>query len=515
MLTSMSLKAKLLGLALIASAGAVALAGFNIVLARANSAALANVYEANVRSLVQLQQLDAGLREVRFRVAGVLLEVMPVPGSLNHVKDSRRRVADTWSEFKDGVSPAAPAEHRALVDEMSAGFGQVERVLEKIEQAYTAKNSGQLTEVLETDWAALHKAYVKPLQQLIPLKEASVKATYEAAATDNRRLMAVGLAFALLVVGTTVIGAVWVIRSVSRSLDEVATAVDGIAQGDLTREVVVRGRDEVARVLEGVRTMQGSLRSVVGHVRTSVDAVGQACSEIAQGNLSLSSRTEQQASSLQQTAASMEQVTGTLRTSAGHATRATALASGASQVASEGGQKMQDVVRRMEDISSASRKIADIISTIDGIAFQTNILALNAAVEAARAGEQGRGFAVVASEVRHLAQRSAQAAKEIKALISASVEKVEAGSALVGDAGRTMDEIVAQVRKVSDLIGEISQASREQTQGIEQVGVAIHELDRTTQQNAAMVEESAAAAESLRRQSQQLAEAVAVFRLPA
>jgi methyl-accepting chemotaxis protein len=263
------------------------------------------------------------------------------------------------------------------------------------------------------------------------------------------------------------------------------------------------------RLQDALMRIQQALQSV----RSVTDSIHTASTEIAAGNQDLSHRTEQAASSLQQTASSMEQLTGTVKHSADAARQANQLASNASSVAQRGGQVVSQVVSTMEDINSASKKIADIIGVIDGIAFQTNILALNAAVEAARAGEQGRGFAVVAGEVRNLAQRSAQAAKEIKSLIGASVEKVESGSKLVQDAGATMNEIVASVRRVSDIIGEISAAASEQNDGISQINAAVGQLDQMTQQNAALVEQSAAAAASLREQAQRLAQVVATFRL--
>ena len=252
---------------------------------------------------------------------------------------------------------------------------------------------------------------------------------------------------------------------------------------------------------------------IVGEVRLSSDSIATGSSEIATGNADLSQRTEEQASNLEETAASMEELTSTVKNNADTAHKAAALAGEASRAAVQGGEVVAQVVSPMEEISAASRKITDIISVIDGIAFQTNILALNAAVEAARAGEQGRGFAVVASEVRSLAQRSADAAREIKTLIGASVEKVENGTQLVSEAGRSMEGIVAQVQRVSDLIGEISSATSEQTTGISQVGEAVTQLDQVTQQNAALVEQSAAAADSLRHQAAKLAEVVSVFRL--
>ena len=306
----------------------------------------------------------------------------------------------------------------------------------------------------------------------------------------------------------------WVlVARIRQSLSEVSGVARRIGEGDLSRPVQVSGRGEVAEMMLAMQQMQASLVRIVGEVRLSSDSIATGSSEIATGNADLSQRTEEQASNLEETAASMEELTSTVKNNADTAHKAAALAGEASRAAVQGGEVVGQVVSTMEEISAASRKITDIISVIDGIAFQTNILALNAAVEAARAGEQGRGFAVVASEVRSLAQRSADAAREIKTLIGASVEKVENGTQLVSEAGRSMEGIVAQVQRVSDLIGEISSATSEQTTGISQVGEAVTQLDQVTQQNAALVEQSAAAADSLRHQAAKLAEVVSVFRL--
>jgi methyl-accepting chemotaxis protein len=302
-------------------------------------------------------------------------------------------------------------------------------------------------------------------------------------------------------------------NGIVRPLDEALKVAQAVADGDLTTSIEVRGVDETSRLLAAMKTMRDSLRQTVSQVRSATDGINTASSEIASGNQDLSARTEQTASNLEETAASMEQLTSTVRNSADAAQQANQLATSASEIAVRGGQVVGQVVTTMEEINHSSKKISDIISVIDGIAFQTNILALNAAVEAARAGEQGRGFAVVASEVRSLAQRSAEAAKEIKGLIGTSVDKVDAGSRLVAEAGQTMSEIVGSVQRVSDIIGEITAASGEQSDGIAQVNVAVSQLDQMTQQNAALVEESAAAAESLRDQAAKLAEVVKVFRL--
>jgi len=304
-------------------------------------------------------------------------------------------------------------------------------------------------------------------------------------------------------------------RSVTRPLQLGVDAARVIASGDLSHRVHSDQRDEVGDLLRAVGSMQLALRELVGQVRNSTDSIGTASSEIATGNQDLSSRTEQTASNLQQAASAMEQLTGTVKQSADSARQANQLASSAAEVAQRGGVVVSQVVATMDDINASSKKIVDIIGVIDGIAFQTNILALNAAVEAARAGEQGRGFAVVASEVRSLAGRSAEAAKEIKSLIGASVGKVQDGSRLVADAGKTMTEIVGSVQRVSDIIGEITAASAEQSDGIGQINVSVTQLDQMTQQNSALVEQSAAAAESLREQASRLSELVATFRLEA
>jgi len=499
--------------ACVAALGAIVLAGFNAASSRSNDAALRSVYEGNVRDLLQLQKIDSSLREVRFRVAGVLLESMPVQGSLNHLRDARKEIDAAWADLPAALQRNAAGNEARLVAQMLNQYTVVGKVFDKIDQAYTARDKDRLSEVLDSDWPKLHIGYIKPLQNLIPQKEASAKSTFDAALADNARRTATAVALALLItaaVGGTVF---WIGRAIVRSLDHAGRAVRAIAEGDLSQNVQMGSDDEIGRLLQQVAEMQASLRRVVGEVRSGVDSVATASAEIAQGNQNLSARTEQQASSLQQTAASMQQMTTTIEHNADNARAANQLAVTTSQVAEHGGELVGQVVVTMAQITARSRKIADIIGVIDAIAFQTNILALNAAVEAARAGEQGRGFAVVAAEVRGLAQRSAQAAKEINALIADSVATVGGGTRLVDEAGRTMGEIVSQVRRVTGLIGEISSATREQSSGIGQVNQAVRQLDDTTQQNAALVEQSAAAAQSLNLQARRLSNAVAVFRL--
>jgi len=307
--------------------------------------------------------------------------------------------------------------------------------------------------------------------------------------------------------------AFWITRQITQPIKFAVRAAKQFAEGNLTHTLHPRGTDEPAQMLHALESMRLALASVVTNVRQGSEGVATASAEIAQGNHDLSARTEQQASALEQTAASMEELGATVKQNADNAHQANQLALSASSVAIKGGEVVTQVVETMKGINESSRKISDIISVIDGIAFQTNILALNAAVEAARAGEQGRGFAVVASEVRSLAGRSADAAKEIKTLIGASVERVERGTTLVDQAGVTMTEVVRSIKKVTDIVGAISAASNEQALGVAQVGEAVTQMDRATQQNAALVEEMAAAASGLKAQAQDLVEVVAAFKL--
>nr|WP_308446609.1 methyl-accepting chemotaxis protein [Vogesella aquatica] len=299
----------------------------------------------------------------------------------------------------------------------------------------------------------------------------------------------------------------------SRGLGDIAQVLSGLAAGDLTRTIDAEYEGMFGQLRNDTNQTVARLKEIVGNIKESTDAINTAAQEISAGNINLSSRTEQQAASLEETASSMEEITSTVKQNAENSRKANSLAVGASDIASRGGVVVGKVVSTMNEINESATKIVDIISVIDGIAFQTNILALNAAVEAARAGEQGRGFAVVASEVRNLAQRSAAAAKEIKGLIGDSVEKVESGTRLVDEAGRTMEEIVSSIRRVTDIMSEISAASIEQSSGIEQVNLAVSQMDENTQKNAALVEEAAAAAESLEEQASNLRDAVAIFKL--
>jgi methyl-accepting chemotaxis protein len=361
----------------------------------------------------------------------------------------------------------------------------------------------------DTDYKAMNTTLVAVIDR-VSARSAGIAVQLESVArTSSLVLGGVGL----LAVFAAIVFSWLTQRRIVANINAGAVAAAQVAEGRLDVQTASTDTDEVGDLLRALNSMVGQLRTSIQTVQHATESIGTASAEIATGNQDLSTRTEQTASNLQQAASSMEQLTGTVKQSADSARQANQLASSAAEVAARGGQVVSQVVATMDDINASSKKISDIIGVIDGIAFQTNLLALNAAVEAARAGEQGRGFAVVASEVRSLAQRSAEAAKEIKSLIGASVEKVEGGSRLVADAGRTMTEIVSSVQRVSDIIGEITAASAEQSDGIGQINTSVSQLDQMTQQNSALVEESAAAAESLKEQAVKLAQVVGTFKL--
>jgi len=420
--------------------------------------------------------------------------------------------------LKEAVAGAADATERdrtlvSAIDKVESQYGPVAVAI--VELAASGKHD-EAVDKMNVDCRPLLASLLTAAKEYISYSAEQAKLNVEASAASYATQRALLIAIsAFAVVAAAALG--WLItRRLVSSLGAEPTvlsdAAQRVAQGDLSP---LRGADEApaGSVLASMGAMQGQLVGLIGQVRTSADSIATASAQIAQGNNDLSGRTEEQASALEETAASMEELSSTVKQNADNARQANQLAQGACAVAIKGGDVVGQVVDTMKGINDSSKKIADIISVIDGIAFQTNILALNAAVEAARAGEQGRGFAVVASEVRNLASRSAEAAKEIKSLISASVERVEQGTALVDQAGATMTEVVGSIKRVTDIMGEISAASIEQSAGVAQVGEAVTQMDQATQQNAALVEESAAAAESMKVQAQQLVKAVAVFKL--
>jgi methyl-accepting chemotaxis protein len=379
-----------------------------------------------------------------------------------------------------------------------------------------AKKEGRADEaakLFDDKYVPTTKSYLDIVQSLLDRQRKSIDAaaTEIAASNANSRTLLIALGLLTLVIGSA---CAWrITRSITVPVKDALGAAQRVAAGDLTVRVEVRSNDEIGQLVKALADMQATLSRTIGGIRHSTDSIATASAEIATGNQDLSVRTEQTASNLQQAASSMEQLNGTVKQTADSARTANQLATSAAAIAQKGGDVVSQVVSTMDEINTSSKRIADIIGVIDGIAFQTNILALNAAVEAARAGDQGRGFAVVASEVRSLAQRSAQAAKEIKGLIGASVEKVDSGSRLVAQAGETMREIVGSVQRVTDIIGEITAATTEQSDGIGQINASVTQLDQMTQQNAALVEEGAAAAASLKDQVVRLAESVQLFKL--
>jgi len=434
------------------------------------------------------------------------------------VTKAHEKVAATLAKLKDAIGKAADITDRerqlfAGVQSVEARYGPV--ALGIVSLALADKHDEAIAK-MNAECRPLLTGLIKAVDEYIEYSASSatqeVKVA-EATYATNRLLM---MGACVVSIGLAIGLALAITRSMTRALGaepaQLSEVAQRVASGDLGAVPGAQGAP-AGSVLASLGEMQASLARVVGQVRNASDSIATGSAQIATGNADLSQRTEEQASNLQQTAASMEQMNATVKNNADTARQATQLASSASAAAETGGQVVNRVVSTMNDIAASSKKIADIIGVIDGIAFQTNILALNAAVEAARAGEQGRGFAVVATEVRSLAQRSADAAKEIKLLIGTSVETVQAGSKLVGDAGASMDDIVTQVKRVADLIAEISSATIEQTSGIGQVSDAVTQLDQVTQQNAALVEESAAAADSLKQQAARLAEVVSVFKL--
>jgi methyl-accepting chemotaxis protein len=403
------------------------------------------------------------------------------------------------------LGPALAQPLRDASQEAARAFGVIEQeILRASAPGYAAASYFQdMTRAIDAQFT------------LLAHSTAHLERVLSARVTRQERTVAGALAGMLLLFAAVVVLARLIVRSITVPLRAAVQVAMQVAQGDLTARLEARGRDEIGQLQAALGDMTQNLRRLLGEVTQGARTVADTSAQIAQGNLDLSQRTEEQASTLEETASSMEELTSTVTLNADHAREASELAAAASQVARRGGTVVGDVVRTMSGISDASRRIAEIIGVIDGIAFQTNILALNAAVEAARAGEQGRGFAVVAAEVRNLAQRSASAAREIKDLIEASVGRVDAGARLVDAAGSTMQDIVVSVQKVSELIAEIAAASREQSSGIAQVNVAVTQMDQVVQQNASLVEEASAATEAMKDQSATLLQMVARFRLEA
>ena len=404
-------------------------------------------------------------------------------------------------------------EGKALLAHIDSAGSEALPLMDKAKQLGLEGKTEDALHALLTEATPAANKWQAALHEMLAHQEENNHKAELAAASDYARAKTLLIGLGILA-GVLGIAISWLVsRSITVPMQKAVEIAQTVAAGDLTSQITTDGMDETGQLLTALKDMNAKLHDIVGQVRGGTDTIATASSQIAAGNMDLSSRTEEQASSLEETASSMEELTSTVKQNADNARQASALASSASDVASRGGAVVSQVVQTMGSINESAKKIVDIISVIDGIAFQTNILALNAAVEAARAGEQGRGFAVVAAEVRNLAQRSASAAKEIKTLISDSVEQVDAGSRLVDQAGATMNEVVESVRRVNDIISEITAASGEQSAGIEQINQAIIQMDTVTQQNASLVEEAAAAAESMQDQAKQLSDVVSIFKL--
>jgi len=500
--------------------------GFFLILAMTVVIALVGVWRLVEVAGSTRTMMDAPLAKERMITDWYSLNFASIRRTAAIVKSSDPSLGAYFKE-DSAASVKKAAELLKGIEPLIAASGPEHELFEKIlaqRKVYSASRDGavkakgednaeEAARILDQQFTPASKQYQDLLQELVTLQRTSIDATaraIDANATQSTRMIVV------LSVCAVLAGAVlsWLLtRGIVRPIQDAVTLAQTVAAGDLTHRIEAHTQDETGALLRALRHMNDSLVGIVGQVRSGTDTIATASREISAGNLDLSSRTEQQASSLEETAASMEELTTTVRQNAENARQANQLAIAASTVATQGGAVVGEVVTTMNAINESSRKIVDIITVIDGIAFQTNILALNAAVEAARAGEQGRGFAVVAGEVRTLAQRSAAAAKEIKELIGNSVANVDTGARLVDQAGATMEQVVDSIRRVTDIMGEITSATQEQTGGIEQVNGAIGQMDQVTQQNAALVEEAAAAAASMEDQAGKLAEVVSVFKL--
>ena len=483
----------------------------NAMLARVN-AGTDEIVNGRMPKIEMTGHMQADINDIAIAIRNMILTDDPA---------DRQKLVEEVMEHRRSMNGILAALDKSLVS------ARGKQLLAQMKQETAGYVAGQdklirLINLDEMDAArSLLKSELRPL--LVRLKKATadqsalqkqiaMDAAAEAARTyRSTSILMWGLGVVALALAAAV--AWWITRSITRPVARALEVANTVAAGDLTSRIEVDTRDEMGQLLQALKAMNENLARTVGVVRTGTDTIAVAAAQVAAGSQDLSSRTEQQAGALEETASSMEELTSTVRQNADNARQANVLAEAASNVAARGGQVIGQVVGTMGEINDSANKINDIIGVIDGIAFQTNILALNAAVEAARAGEQGRGFAVVAGEVRNLAQRSANAAKEIKALIGASTDKVASGSKLVAEAGATMQEIVDSVRRVTDIMAEISSASMEQTSGIEQINQAVVQMDETTQQNAALVEEAAAASSQMQEQAAMLAKAVAVFQV--
>ncbi|MHB1186615.1 methyl-accepting chemotaxis protein [Thiobacillus sp.] len=515
MFKNLSIKTRLIFILAFLSVLLLAIGVIGLIGMSKTEAGLKTVYEDRTIPLGQLADIEALLLKNRIAVTAALADPTPevIADQTAKVESNIAEISKVWDAY---MATYLTPEEKVLAEKFAVDRKAF--VVEGLKPAVAALRANEIDaakQITVDKIRPLYEPVGEGIEALAKLQLDVAKQEYVLA--ESRSANSRNIALAAIAIGLGL--AAWLgfalIRAITRPLDAAVKLARAVAEGDLTQRIDVQSKDEIGQLMQALKDMTDNLATIVSQVRTGTDSVATASNQIATGNLDLSSRTEEQASSLEETASSMEELTSTVKQNAENARQANQLVVSTADIAVKGGHVVGQVVDTMASIKESSRKIADIIGVIDGIAFQTNILALNAAVEAARAGEQGRGFAVVASEVRNLAQRSAGAAKEIKALIEDSVGKVDAGGKLVDEAGKTMDEIVSSVKRVTDIMSEIAAASQEQSSGIEQVNQAITQMDDVTQQNAALVEEAAAAAESLQDQAAKLAEAVSVFRLDA
>ncbi|MEO8117789.1 MAG: methyl-accepting chemotaxis protein [Rhodoferax sp.] len=494
--------------ALLIAIGSVGLFGISH-----SNEALRSVYEERLIPTGQVAEIQKLLLRNRLAIAASLVTPTPetITANTAEVEANISIINKVWATYMATTLHPDEAKIATAFAESRGKF--VQQGLRPAVAALRANDINEASRLAVQAVRPLYGPVNEGIDALMKLQLDRAKNDYAAAVDRYATIRIFSVISIMAGVLFAILFGIALIRGISRSLCHAVGVSNAIAQGNLNQTIQSQGQNEVAQLLQALSAMQQNLANVVANVRMGSESVATASSQIASGNHDLSARTEQQASALEETASSMEQLSATVKQNADSAAMANQLALNASTVAVHGGEVVAQVVDTMKGINDSSRRISDIIGVIEGISFQTNILALNAAVEAARAGEQGRGFAVVASEVRSLAGRSAEAAKEIKSLINASVERVAQGSVLADQAGTTMTEVVSSIKRVTDLMGEISAASSEQSQGVSQVGEAVSQMDQVTQQNAALVEEMAAAASSLKAQAQDLVSTVAVFQL--
>jgi methyl-accepting chemotaxis protein len=478
----------------------------------ATNDALETVYSDRLVAVGQLNEVLALIQQNQSTLArAVSGDPEKLAAVADDVEQRSKAITAAWGEYM--ATYLTPGEKVLAQSFADSRKKNTDEAIKPLLAALRAKEVAAAVAIIQGPMVETFSPVRSNMKALIKLQLDIGKSEYTAAVAryDTAKKISIGLIAIGLLAGISI--GFFLISGISRALAEALRVANSVAGGNLTERITIESNDEIGQLLAALQKMNEGLVAIVSEVRGGTDMIATASGQIAAGNQDLSSRTEQQASSLEETASSMEELTSTVKQNADNARQANSLAETASTVASRGGKVIGQVVQTMDEINDSAKKIVDIIGVIDGIAFQTNILALNAAVEAARAGEQGRGFAVVATEVRNLAQRSAAAAKEIKTLIGNSVERVDAGSKLVNEAGATMDEIVDSVRRVTDIMGEITSASLEQTAGIDQINVAITQMDQVTQQNAALVEEASAASEAMQEQAHKLAQVVSIFKL--